>query len=148
MATIEAIPILMVFMVLVSYALGSFGAIHTAILHSIAARTYAYETFRHRTDLTYLRDIQTAQIFSYRAAGCRVHGIGSPEGMAVQQTFYATERNIAKGWTGPDTIGRTNDVHNTQVFTVQDNKRATVGVNPIWVMVQYGICLNSNCGPS
>lgn len=151
MATLEALAILPIFLVIVSYSLGSFGVIHTAILHSIAARTYAFETFRHRTDLTYLRDNRLgASLVQYNKVGARVHGIGIGEGQGgiKGEAFYATERSISKGFTGPDVEKRDADTHNNSVPVMDPRKRAALGVNPVWIMVQYGICLNSTCGGS
>ena len=147
MATIEALPIIVVFVVVISYSLGFFGAIHTGILQSIAARTYAYDTFRHRTDLTYLRDNRGGQAFAFNSIGARIHGIGTPETMDFSSIgSFATERPILKGLTGPDQLGRDQNTHNSRVFTVAEGRRATVGVNPIWIMTQYGMCLNAACG--
>lgn len=53
LATIEALPLVVVFVVLITYGLGLFGFVHTAILHSIGARTYAFETFRNRTNVSF-----------------------------------------------------------------------------------------------
>lgn len=148
MATVEALPILIVFVVVCSYAVGSFGAIHTAILHSIAARVYAYETFRHRTDLVWFRDNAYAapNFFHLKQIGARVHGVGSPENAEVKDRFYATERPLAKGLTsGPDEQGRDPATHNDRVLNLGDGPNATLGVSPIWIMTQYGICLNAEC---
>ena len=41
MATIEVLPLLLVFLMLFSYTLGAFGIIHTGIMHSISARSSA-----------------------------------------------------------------------------------------------------------
>jgi hypothetical protein len=147
MATIESLPILIVFLVIASYAIGSFGAIHTAILHSIAARTYAYETFRHRSNLVYFRDNSDipTNFFNYLAVGARVHGIGSPEHAALSNRFYATERPLAKGLEGPDVEGRDQATHNVQVLGMPAGGAAMVGVSPLWIMIDYGICLNAAC---
>ena len=148
MATLEALPILFIFAIICSYAFGSFGAIHTAILGSIGARTYAYETFRHRTDLTYFRDNAyngPENFFNLKAVGTRIHGIGAPENTALPARFVATERSIAKGFDGPEAQGRDPSTHNNAVLDMPEGKSVTVGVNPIWIMVQYGICLNAAC---
>ena len=42
---------MVIFVMLMSFGMGLFGVVHTAILHSIAARTYSFETFRQRTNL-------------------------------------------------------------------------------------------------
>src|SRR5690606_25429703 len=55
MAILEIIPISIICVLLLSFSFGFFGVIHTGILNSIAARNYAFETFNHRTDLSYFR---------------------------------------------------------------------------------------------
>jgi len=56
MAVFEIIPILVIFVVLINFSLGFFGIVHSGILSSIAARNYAFETFRNRANLNYFRD--------------------------------------------------------------------------------------------
>lgn len=145
MATIEALPLLIVFMVLFAYALGSFGVIHSGILNSLAARTYAFEIFRHRTNLTYLR-ANTSNAMYYSNYGNRIHTVVS-ENNVGDDRFMATERMIAMGL-DTNTLNRdTPAVHNTQIYGIQDGQRnQTIEANPAWIMTQYGICLDAACG--
>lgn len=149
MATIEVVPLIFIFVVLLSYSLGAFGVIHTAILHSIAARNYAFEVFRGRSNLTYFRDNKGAQKEHYRKMGARLFTIISenrPEGV---NQFMVSERSIRMGMPYDTVIGRDqDDIHEQKVFeNIQDGKRnETVGVNPVWIRVMYGICLNARCG--
>ena len=76
MATIETIPLIMIFVVLLCYEFGVFGVIHTGIMQSISARAYAFETFRNRSNLTYFRDTPTT-LNNFRQTGTRTHGIAS-----------------------------------------------------------------------
>ncbi len=148
MATIETIPLLIIFLILLSYAIGYFGAIHTGILHSIAARNYAFETFRHRPNLTYFRDRQEPRYlgFYYQETQVRFHSISS--GSADDQ-FMATERPISVGLNSSNSekIGRDSQTHNNRVPAIASNQRnADESVNPIWVKTSYGICINAACG--
>jgi hypothetical protein len=152
MAIMEIVPIMIIFTILINYALGFFGAIHSGILGSMAAKNYAYETFQHRADLTYLRDNdKSATDVQYSKLGFRWHASISDKlikksGANPGDQFFATLRPIdflAK----VDATG-TKDIHNRQISSVADGKRFTSndGVNPIWIRPQYGICLNAKCG--
>ncbi len=149
MAMIEAIPLLIIFAVLLSFSLGLYGVVHTAILSSISARAYAFETFRSRTNLNY-----------YREDGSALDGTVGPLYLGVKEfryhaiqhesdtrpRFIATTRPIAMGTFEP--LQQTGiDVHNQQVFQILDKVRnQQVNTNPVWVMVGYGICLKAGCG--
>ena len=74
-AMVEVVPLLVIFVLLINFSLGFFGVIHAGILNSIAARNYAFETFRNRAVLNYLRDIADSDDVTYRREGFRFHGI-------------------------------------------------------------------------
>jgi hypothetical protein len=146
MAMIEAIPLLVIFVILLSFSLGFFGVVHTAILNSISARTYAFETFRDRTNLNYFREDGSALTglgpLYLGTKGFRYHAI---QHEADSRTlFVATTRTIAMGAVEPEQqTGK--DTHNTQIYSIPI-RNENVNVNPVWVMVGYGICLNAGCG--
>lgn len=157
LATVETIPLLAIFVILLSYSFGSFGIIHTGILNSIAARTYAFETFRGRTNLTYFRDRVVAEtageVLHFAKYGNRVHGIAQEhrpgDAFPTEEGFYATERPLRVGLGGipADASRATASIHNERVFSdVKEQLQTQVGVSPAWVMTQYGICLNAACG--
>lgn len=146
MAIIEAVPLLVIFVVLMSFGLGFYGVIHTATLSSIGARTYAFETFRNRTNLSYFREdssgLNVSESKNNSKKGWRFHGIQS-EKFRINR-WYPTQRPIALG----QAVAGTNtspDVHNQQIFAILP-RNERVSVNPVWVMVGYGICLNATCG--
>lgn len=148
MATVEALPLLIVFVVFFAYSLGSFGLIHTGVLNSIAARSYAFEIFRHRTNLTYLRgnNIDPTRVY-YNKKGNRIHVVMSERGAADQNRFPATERRIAMGLDTDLSNRDSTTVHNEAVYSIQEGvQNATIEANPAWVMTQYGICLDAGCG--
>jgi hypothetical protein len=150
MATLEVLPLLFIFIYIFAYTLGTFGFIHTSIKYSISARAYAFETFRNRTNLTYFRDKPNSAVSNYRQIGNRFHGIQAP-GTAANDTFRATSRSIRMG-VKTDPLPSDNDptIHNDRVHyadELSDGRRnRQVEVNPGWVMVVYGICLNKSCG--
>ena len=144
LATIEAIPLIVLFIMLTAYSLGLWGSIHTAILHSIAARTYAFETFRNRTNLKIFREnTRPGNLFSYANKGMRYHAVGA-EARPNDATFYASRRPLSVGFPSPAT-GATQADHLEKIFDVLPRNQ-TVGVGPIWIMVGYGICLDAACG--
>lgn len=156
LATVETIPLLLLFVILLAYSFGSFGIIHTGILNSIAARTYAFETFRNRTSVVYFRDAGgdgSGGKMHYQAIGNRVHGIMQElrpgEGVSDSMNFKATERPLRIGFGGipADNSRNTASIHNERIFTdVREQQQSQVGVSPAWIMTQYGICINAACG--
>ena len=143
-ATIESVALITVFSVLVSYAIGMFVIIHTGILNSIAARTYAWETFSHRTNLNFFRDNRSppGKPETTLAYGYRTHSIISENSAPGDEGFFATERYIASA-EPEELIGRNAKVHaNLEEF----KKRQQIGVNPVWIKTAYGICLTAKCG--
>lgn len=145
LATIEAVPLLVIFVMLTGYCMGLFGATHTAILQSIAARTYAFETFRNRTNLVLHRDTG-AEPLSNRELGIRYHTVVAENAPTSTGSvlFYAAKRPLAMGFTGPDTTGNRAD-HLERIYEIQP-RNDRVGVSPMWIMVGYGMCLNAECG--
>ena len=144
MAVIETLPLLVVFVMLTGFGLGLFGVIHTATLHSIAARTYAFETFRNRTKLDFYREDGSGLTDPYYLGkkGYRYHAVQN-EGDA-RFDFVATTRPVTLG----RAVAATSSpeiVHNQQIFNL-DKRNIKVAVSPVWIMVAYGICLNAQCG--
>ncbi len=148
MATIETIPLLIIFVMFVAYAVGAFGIIHTGILHSIAARTYAFETFRHRANLVYFRDrvTGTGPKGEYYLGGTRVHGIQSETADDSVAYIVASERSISKGPMELGIENREEGFHSSISSIAGLGQRVGRGVHPAWIRVQYGICLNTQCG--
>lgn len=145
---IEAIPLLVIFIVLLSFSLGFFGVVHTAVLHSISARAYAFETFRDRTNLNYFREdgsaLEGIGPLYMGLKGFRYHAI-QKEG-DKRSLFIATDRTIAVGKEEPEKQ-TSKDTHNSQIYQIANGQRnERIDVNPVWVMVGYGICLNATCG--
>src|SRR3954470_13658035 len=142
-AMLETVPLLVIFVVLTSFGMGFFGVVHTAILHSIAARTYSFETFRQRTNLYYYREDasgeNSAKSINFSKKGWRYHAVQHETD--TRDKFVATTRPIALGRAiaGQDSNETT---HNKNIFAILP-RNERVSVNPVWVMVGYGICLNA-----
>lgn len=147
MATIESIALLSIFVVILGYQLGLFGAIHSGILNSIAARTFAFETFRNRTNLTYYRENVVLQKPDYyEQSQIRWHTVVKENINPPSSLFHASARPISTvfiGDQGMRVLGRQDEHNNIYNFDLKVRK---IEINPIWVMVGYGMCLNANCG--
>ncbi len=150
LSTVEVIPLLIVFIMLVGYAMGLFGAIHTAILHSIAARSYLFETFRNRTNLVIFRESPLGSApnpLSYAKKGVRMHGINSEvTPSSSREGFFATRRPLSIGYPAAR-LPATEADHRDKIFQIQDRNQ-NVEVSPIWIMISYGMCLDASCGGS
>lgn len=162
-ASLEMLPLLALFALLINFTLGFFGIIHSGILNSIAARNYAFETFRQRSNLTYLRDIASPRSLAeelesrYTKENFRFHGIiseanrGAQDWVVTQRPMRFTDLNGLD-----DKLGISSDhmtlVRQVQsggkvsdIFTGQTAGEGRSGVNPVWVQTLYGICLNADC---
>jgi hypothetical protein len=149
-AMVETLPILIIFVVLLSFGLGFFGFVHTAVMNSIASRTYAFETFRNRSDVTFFRDRKAQDMYThYQNIGNRFHTIDSEKkiGNSLGEGQFATTRDIAFG-RKIATSGASSLDHNVKIYTISGRNRKENGVqaSPAWVMVGYGLCIDANCG--
>lgn len=147
MAIMELIPIMIIVVLLFNFSLGFFGAIHTGILNQMAARNYAYETFRNRANLVYFRDgAEKGEHTYYGEVGLRFHATTTENTKGIKDVFLATARPI-DFMADMDKVG-SNQIHTKQIYSVKDGKRFTdnSGVNPLWVRPQYGICIDTKCG--
>lgn len=153
MAIMEMIPIMVVIILLVNFSIGFFGVIHTGILNSIAARNYAFETFRHRSNLTYfmINDEGNADpTIAFDIAQERLHTtLSETEVGRNGKDTVATSRLIDffdLGQRQAEEVGSAGD-HKDKVYNVIDGKRyEETGVNPVWIKSAYGICLSTPCG--
>jgi hypothetical protein len=149
MAIIETLPLLIIFMVLLSFGIGLFGVVHTAIMNSMASRAYAFETFRNRSDLRLFRDRKADGILThYVNMGNRFHTVDSEKqiGKGLGDGQYATTRPLAIGRKVADSSANESD-HNLKIYDLQPrNRKGGVEASPAWIMVGYGICMTPRCG--
>lgn len=163
-ATVELVPLLVLFVMLLNFTIGFFGIIHSGILNSIAARNYMFETLRNRTNLNYLRDIPDGLSLrsNYTKFNHRFHGIiseysGDLDWVATRRPLKFTE---TEELTKLSSNGQgTKSEHETLVRQIQGTGKVSDifhgngpdegqnGINPVWVQTLYGICLNAKCGP-
>lgn len=144
LAMLETVPLIVIFVVLTSFGMGFFGIVHTAVLNSIGARAYAFETFRQRTNLYYFRENGSglSRPINFSKKGWRYHAVQHESDK--RERFVATTRPIALGRSVASTESSL-ETHNQQIFEILP-RNERISVNPAWVMVGYGICLNANCG--
>lgn len=144
---LETIPLIVVFISLLTYGVAMWASIHTSVLYSIAARTYSFETFRNRSSLVYFRESGSGLdlIQTYESIGYRFHGIRAPEGDGV--TFAASKFPLSLS---RDISSQTQNKRSSQnkIYNLEGRNREGLGINasPIWVTVGYGMCMNPYCG--
>lgn len=158
-AAIEIVPVLLLFVLLLNFTLGFFGVIHSGILNSIAARNYAFETFRNRSNLNYLRD-ENSEAVTYKTSNYRFHSIvGEQAPNSSGGTWVATVRDIKFTNIGASINDQASvSDHNIDVRSMTDESRKTSdtftgltkddaksGMTRVWVMTSYGMCLSSRC---
>lgn len=148
MATFEAIPMIVIFVMLVGYALGLWGLVHSATLHSIGARQYAFETLRNRTNYMYFRDKPGAIILHHKNIGYRYHAI--TRNTIDGGNFKAPNLPITVGKKPVNSelrnLNTTNqDLHNRGIFELE-TRNQKVEFSHAWIMTGYGLCLNVSCG--
>ncbi|MCS6838703.1 MAG: hypothetical protein NZ480_07625 [Bdellovibrionaceae bacterium] len=149
-SSVEIAPVLLSFALLINFTLGFFGVIHSGILNSIAARNYAFETFRNRSNLNRLRDEVTSDpSIHFNEIGYRFHVV-IEEGAGSVERFYATQRPIK--FTDLKTGLERNDNRNdhSRVYQIKDPGKAKdvyteEAIPTVWLKTGYGICLNSRC---
>jgi hypothetical protein len=157
-STIELIPVLLVFVLLLNFSLGFFGVIHSGILNSIASRNYAFETFRNRSDLNRFREDTEIPVedVTFNKYNYRYHSIlveGAPSSFSGDPEWYVTNRPIR--FTDQNLgIGDDTQVQDhRRVHEIQDPGRAKDvydedgGLRTVWIRTVYGICLNHRCQP-
>lgn len=145
-AIVETLPLLIIFMTILGNMWGFFMATHSGILSSIAARTYAFETFRNRSDLTYFRDQATHSgeaydtKINYHKVGTRIHSIVKLISNEKFQASTVDYNQFSPSQAKADaSVG---DQHNhKQMF---ENTRRRKGVQKIWIRSNYGICITFN----
>lgn len=143
-ATIEAALLLSIFVVFMTYCVGTFGIIHTGVMNSISARAYAFETFRNRANVVYFRDSSYGDFDQTAKYGVRLHGIVSEK--ETSNKWTPTERPLAQGREIAE-VKANRPQDEDKMNNLYDKKRELSGeVNPVFIKTVYGICLNYECG--
>lgn len=146
-AVLEMIPVLIVVMVLMRYTYGFFGLIQSATLHSIAARNYAFETFRHRSNLRYLREGSSDLKVNNPPfkKGTRVHGIGDRREKALVPIWYVERMPILYPFSEQKKEGpRSLSSRMSQQANLDPKKRFSEGdgTDYVWLAIRYGMCID------
>jgi len=151
MSLIEILPLVIVITTLFSFLLGAWGIAHKNILSSIGARTYAFETFNNRADVTYFSDNRASlsRNDSYEATESRYHGVGydSPNEFSAPITPLRYVAGASVVNSGQESLHKDGLWNNDQFQRGQEIQRGSVSeITHVWITVGYGICINSNCG--
>jgi hypothetical protein len=154
-ALVELVPLLGLFILLVNFSLGFFGLIHSGIINSIAARTYAFEAIGNRSNLVYLRDQVDTDLREYVSVGQRFFGIKSDStGSSAIAEWAVTKRPIKFTDISADrNIDFDQPIRDRELLKIKDDARASEvaasfvedDIKFFWVRVMYGICLNATC---
>ncbi|MCC6278195.1 MAG: hypothetical protein IT289_09805 [Oligoflexia bacterium] len=126
-ALVECLAFMIAFVTLTAYTIDFFAAVHSAILGNIHARTYLFETLRHRSDIEAFRQDNTRDEVVVNNA--RLHMIND-EDQAGDDRIPAVGRVL--------TAVREDD----QVPSRFDGDRVSI----ISIRSAYGICVNARCG--
>ncbi|MCB0390201.1 MAG: hypothetical protein KDD58_02865 [Bdellovibrionales bacterium] len=145
MATFEAVPLIVLFVMLVGYALGLWGVVHKATLSSIGARQYAFDTLRNRANYMYFVDYGGNANLHHKNYGYRYHAITDPG-----ERFNAPNTPITVGKKPKsENLHKLNvdsqELHNVGIFDLQ-KRNQKVEFSHAWIMTGYGICINAECG--
>ncbi|MCB9025641.1 MAG: hypothetical protein H6625_04945 [Bdellovibrionaceae bacterium] len=148
MATFEAIPMIVIFVMLVGYALGLWGVVHSSTLHSIGARQYAFETLRNRSNYMFFRDKPSESATLYHSLiGYRYHAITvNVDGgrfNAPNVPITIGKKPVNKELLNLNTQNR--QLHNQGIFELEQRNQK-VEFSHAWIMSGYGICINPACG--
>ncbi|MBL7545006.1 MAG: hypothetical protein JNL11_14410 [Bdellovibrionaceae bacterium] len=166
MAALEVVGIFAVIMILFNFSLGFYGVIQTGILKSMAARNYAFETYRFRSNLDFFwrNGSDTTGLSRYRLFGNRFHGVTSENSVASDH-WAATARPISFvssfGGMGEDGVDYSRtpgsdgnaQLHNKLVYEIRDDGKPLLDEKdkykafPVWIKSVYGICINAKCAP-
>jgi hypothetical protein len=152
LAVLEMIPVIIVVGVMLRYSYGFFGVIHSATLQSIAARNYAFETFRHRSNLSILREGTYRADYRYKL-GARLHGIKDERFPSLGDPKWEPSlRPITFPGDLKDTVGsnsfsaRKNEQNKLTSPDAKYDRDVGEGVNSVWLAIRYGMCLDHRCG--
>lgn len=154
MAILEVLPLFIVFMIFLSFTIGYWSAIHTGIMNSIGARSFAFSTFRHRANTDFFSDNPGRGVYHYGSKGFRIHYVISEEQSMSDERTGAVKRSIEFGQRpgAQDNFpSNVEDLHNKSVHALgtnsrEGNRNRKIKVNPIWVQIAYGLCVTPQCG--
>ncbi len=140
-AIFEALVFLTVFILLAVYTIDFFTAIHTGVLGNIHARTYLFETLRHRSNIDSIRtnrtpDTNKTPAFAKDTMGHeRFHAINDedmPDTAAA--IFPAVGRTLTQAEENPGHVS-------AGPLKFDGNYKASI----LYIKSGYGICTDAAC---
>ncbi len=169
-ALFEMLPLLVVFVALVGLTVGLWGAVHSGVLQSIAARHYAFEIINNRSHFEYHRDYNPGEPspspFMYNNSEFAIVE-KDYYGDVGSRLFYITSSKIEsedepyvplRGINFFEEIKRAYNENPKGIIPFQEKTASAEfhrdssdddppeRVNPLWLMTGYGICIDCPCG--
>ena len=165
-AVIEFLFCFFVFVFMLAVLYGAWGVIHSSILNSIAARTYAFSVIRNRSNVRFIRDNSSASVLvGYFDRQTRFFGVttfqpgSDPKWFApsVSIDFMpgksdARENAGRPGFVGMEVTGRAKERSEWNsgggLGELQLPARQTTSnlrTTQVYLKQGYGICLNADC---
>lgn len=141
---LEVLPLIIVITSLFAFLIGLWGMTHKHILHSISSRSYAFETFRNRANVTYFNDTRS-ETNSYEESGLRFHASGDGAGNTIRALVTPIRFPATEERDNQSTEYHRRQIFNESVIPAQGEGTGDGTVLP-WVMVAHGICVNAGCG--
>ena len=128
------------FAILTVYSVDFFAVVHTAVVNSIGARTYLFETLQHRSDISLLRqDDPASRTNNYASVAdkfMRFHGeIDEHEEFTDDKVRPSSRR-----------LTRVEEVVEGQIKSDATLDNSNSKASNIYIKTGYGICVNSACG--
>ena len=167
MAIIEFMFFFFVFVFFFAIMYGSWGITHSAILRSIGARAYAWDSIRNRSNLAFLNDYGDSRdilINNYYKVGSRVFSsVDDPSSDQFKSKKLKIDMGGAEwddstkegGFVGVNVSDRKAPSSSIETFFEDDSD--SLGLNQrnekdvgyktgvVHLQMSYGICLNSTC---
>ena len=155
--------------------IGSWGVTRSAILHSIAARTYLWHEVNQRNNTLFLKDItkqdntlgvKLLKENVYRGLGSRFFTITEKDQQSTQKQFLPPKRKMdvggsdwsdinSPGWLGLDPADKDRkDLYSTTPDELRIRQNKSQGsfnrnqrykTSIVFLRMGYGICLDSSC---
>ena len=162
-AVIEFLFCFFVFVFMLAVLYGAWGVIHSSILNSIAARTYAFSVIRNRSNVRFIKDNSSALI-GYFDRETRFFGVTTyqpglnPDWIApsVSIDFMpgksdARENAGKSGFVGMDVKGRSKERSEWiggnlgELQLPAKQSASNLRTTQVFLKQGYGICLSADC---
>ncbi len=149
MSIIETLPLILIFTTLVGFTFGFYGIIQRHSLNHIAARAYGFELIRHRSNITYFRDVAGASGNQYHLTQSRwFTSVSDKQPETNDDGFYSKSLQVRFPNSSTSIITSSEVQHNENIYNQikPGQQNISLNFNRVWVQVGYGICLTASCG--